>query len=232
MPESRHGFRHIGRVQLNADESPAETLGHEAHRARPEEWVEDELVRGGRGEQTGLDQRLGEGRDVRTPGIGGVDVPNAPSIAFTAVLSPLLHRFVIVTVLLRLREHKKVFVGAGGPVADTLRHGVRFVPNNVAAQEPSVVLQRQRQPPRHPKQVFVFEPWRVVRPHIHRAVGVLLIRRAPAAIPAGVSIADIQPEDPVRLEHALYFGKHDGERLDEPRQRWLQPDLPGNPIIP
>ena len=54
-------------------------------------------------------------------------------------------------------EKKKIFVSPGWPVMYGFRHGIGFMPDNIAAQIPAILLQREGQPPRYAHQVFVFE---------------------------------------------------------------------------
>lgn len=221
----------VSRIQFDADVAPAESLRDEADRARAKKRVEDEIISFGRCENAGFDQRLRKRCNVGAARIGSIDLPNRAAIARPAIVGGLLHCFVIVAVVLRLGEHEEVFVRTGRPIFDALRHDVWLVPHNVAAEEPSVVLQRQREPPRDAQQVFVFESGGIVRTHVHRPVGILFVGSPPSAVSAGVAIADIEPEDTVLLENALHFGKHIGQRLDESGQRRLQSDLSCDAVV-
>ena len=229
--ERRRCLCDVSGVQLDADISSPKTVRDQPHRARAEEGIEHEVARGSGGEDARLHQSLRKRRDMRTAGIGGIDVPHRPAIASPAILRRLLHRLVVIMVLLGLGEHEEVFVCPSGAVLDTFGHDIGLVPHDVAAQIPAILLQRQRQPPRDAHQILVFEPGRIVGPHVHRAIGILFIRCAPAAISTGVAVADVQPQNAVRLEHAFHLRKNVRERLDEARERRLQTDLSRDAVI-
>jgi len=80
-----------------------------------------------------------------------VDAPHAAAIPFSAIVSILHHRFAGIRISLFFSKHEQVFVSARRSIFDTLRHRIRFVPYDIAAQEPSVRLQSKREPPRHPE---------------------------------------------------------------------------------
>lgn len=229
--EQSRGFNDVGGIQFDADIPATEPVRHQPDRARTEKGIEDKFTRCGRCEDARLDQRLGEGGDVRAARIGGVDVPHGSAVAGPSVLGRLLHRLVIVTVVLRLGEHEEVFVGAGRTIFHTLRHDIRLVPYDVAAQKPSIFLKGQSQPPRDADQILVLESGRIVGPHVHGAIRILFVRCAPAAIATSIAVADVQPQDAVALEDALHLGKNIGEILDKFSQRRFQTNLPSNAII-
>lgn len=158
-------------------------------------------------------------------------MPHRPSIARLAIVGGFLHRFVIIAVMLRLGEHEEVFMRAGRTVLNALRHDIWLVPNDVAAEKPPIVLQSQCESPWDSHEVFVFKSRRIVRTHIHRAVRILFVRSPPAAVSAGVSIADIEPENAVLFEHPLHFGKNIRQRLNKSRERWFQSDLSRDAVV-
>lgn len=225
------GFNDISRVQFYADVTPTKSFRHEANRARAEEGIEHELAGVGRGEDTWLDESLREGGNMCAAGIQSVDVPNRSAIARTAIARRLLHCFMVVAIALGLGEHEKIFMRAGRTVFHTLGSHIWFVPYDVAAEKPPVVLQSQRQPPRDAKQILILQSRRIVRAHVHCAVRIFLVRRAPSPIAARVAIANIEPENAVWFEDTIHLGKNIGQGLNEACERWLQADLSGNAIV-
>lgn len=178
-------------VQFDTDIAPTEAAGDEAHSSGPEKGIEDKIVRLGGRKNARLDQRFGKGRDVGTAGIRGIDAPDRSTIPLTAVLGAFLHGFVVVGVLFAFGEHEEVFVRSSGPIFHAFRHRVRLVPDDVAAEEPAVVLQRESEAPRDAEQIFVLETRWIVGAHVHGAVGIFLVGRSPPAVPAGVAVPDV-----------------------------------------
>src|SRR5262245_7269259 len=96
-----------------------------------------------------------------------------------------------VIVFQRLREEKDIFVGSRRSIFHTLWHTVRFLPNNVAPEIPSCLLQGKRYTPRDPNKIFRFKPSGGLGASRHRSDWILLVRRSVAPIAAGVAVADI-----------------------------------------
>jgi hypothetical protein len=83
-------------------------------------------------------------------------VPYGATIPGATILSRLFDGFLVVPITFRLGEHKDVFVCSCGSVFDTLRHYIGLMPDYVASEEPSAVLQGESKPPRYPHQVLIF----------------------------------------------------------------------------
>ncbi len=164
-------------------------------------------------------------------GVRRVDAPHRPPISFAAVFGAFLHGFVIVGVLLAFREHEEIFVRPSGPILHAFRHGVWLVPDDVTAEEPAIVLQGECEPPRDAEQILVFETRRIVRAHIHGAVGIFLVGGSPSAVSARVAVADIQPHDPVLLEDALHLRENCRQSVNETCQSGFEADLPFDSVI-
>src|SRR5437867_6267984 len=99
-------------------------------------------------------------------------------------------------------------MGTRGTVLHALWHGIGLMPDNIAAKKPAVGLERESESPWDAEQVFVFEARRVIGTNGHRAVRIFLVRRPPTAIATGVTIADIQPENPVGFQDPAYLRKN------------------------
>jgi hypothetical protein len=165
-------------------------------------------------------------------GIRGVDAPDRSAIPLAPVLGTFFHGFVVVAVLFALREHEEIFVRASGPILYAFRHRVRLVPDDVAAEEPAIVLQCECESPRDSEQILVFETRRIVGADVHRAVRVFFVGCSPSAVAAGVTISDVQPQDSVGLEHALHVGEDRRQRLDESSQSGFETDLTFDSVVP
>lgn len=229
--QSTNRFGHVGGIQLDADILPAQLPGHQSHSPRPEKRIEHKISGSSRGQHARLHQSRRESRNMRTAVGGGVDAPDGASVAGATIVCQFFSGFMLVAIMRGLGQHEQVFVCSRRPVLDALGHDIGFVPDDVTAQIPAAFLQGQRQPPGNTEQILVLQARRIVRANIHRAVGVLLVRCPPAAIAAGVAISYVQPQYAVRFEHPPNFVENLRERLDEPRQRWLQSDLARDAII-
>ena len=168
---------------------------------------------------------------MRATRAGGVDAPDCTPVPLATVFGMFHHRLLTVGVALSLGEHEKILVSAGRPVFHAFWHGVWLVPDDVATEKPTALLKREGESPWNAEKILVFQTRRVVRPHVHGTIWILLVRRSPSSIPARIAVSDIQPEDSIRLQHALYLGKNGGQRLDETRQCRFQADLAPDPVI-
>ena len=227
-----HRFSHVVRIQFDADVAPSQSLGHDPDRPGAEERIKHEIARTGRGKHTRLDQCLRKGSDMGTAGITRVDVPNGAPIAGVSILGGFFHCFLIVVIIPGFGQHEEIFMRPGWPILDAFRHDIGFVPHDVTAQKPAVVLQGEGKPPRDAEQILVLETGRIVRTHVHRAIRILLVGRSPAPIAAGVAVANIEPENAVRSEDPFHFGEYIGQSLDEARESRLESDLSCNTVVP
>ena len=121
---------------------------------------------------------------------------------------------------------------AGRAVLDALRHRVRFVPDDVAAQVPSVLLEAQSEAPGNPEEVLGLEAFGRVGADIHGSRSVLLVRGAPPPVPARIAVPDIEPERAVILQHAPDLRKDRHQAVQVLRERLLQADLAGRIVVP
>ena len=165
-------------------------------------------------------------------GIGRVDMPDRSPVAHLPARSQFAHRIGIITIILTFGEHEQILMGSCRAVFHAFRHGIRFVPDNIASQIPTGILKSECQPPGDSHQIFIFESGRIVRAGGHRTVRVFFVRGSPSAVSACVSVANVEPENSIRFKNTLHFRKNSGQCLQEPRQSWLQSDLPDNPVIP
>ena len=90
------------------------------------------------------------------------DVAARAHLLYFACAAPRLfvrlpYRIGIVEIARRLRQQKHRFMRLRGPVAHALGHGVRFRPDDLAAQPPTIALQREREAPGHAAEVFGLE---------------------------------------------------------------------------
>ena len=103
----------------------------------------------------------------------------------------LLDGFVVKPIFFRLRQQENILMSLGASVADTLRHRIRFVPDDVLPEIPTISAKGEGQHPRNADQVFGFEPFRrapgllVATTVVVRALGpdTALIVTAPAVCP-------------------------------------------------
>lgn len=225
------GFFDILGIQFDAHITASQGLAGDTDRPASEERVEHEVIRPGGSQQAGRDQVGGEGSDVVGLGRAGVDAPDGAAIPTFTVLRILHHGCRIVGILLLFGEHEEILVSPCGPVLDALRHDVGFVPDDVAAEKPTVILKRERQPPRHAQQILVLEPGWIVWADVHGAVRILLVGRAPSPVPARVAVTDVEPEHTVRLEHPPDLGEDRRERVHVAGQGGFQPNLPRDAVI-
>ena len=93
-----------------------------------------------------------------TAGIACVDVPNGAPIAGVSILGGFLDGFLIVVIAPGFGQHEEIFMRTGWAILDAFRHDIGFVPHDVTAEKPAVVLQRESQPPRDAKQISIPEP--------------------------------------------------------------------------
>ncbi len=231
LAEGAGGLGDIGRIQFDPDISATEPARDEAHRARSEKGIEHKVIRSRGGENTRLNQCLGKRCNVGTARIRGIDVPNRAPVSFAAILGAFFYRFMVIGILLAFGQHEEIFVRASRPIFHTLRHCVWLMPDDVAAEEPTIVLQRESEAPRDAKQVFVLETGWIVRAHIHRAIWIFLVGSSPSAVTAGVAISDIQPQDAVRFNDPSCLCENRGKRLNESCQGRLKANLTFNSVI-
>jgi hypothetical protein len=133
----------------------------------------------------------------------GVHIPDRAAIAQFATSGRFPHGLPVVEILFRLGEHEQVLMRAGGTILDALRHGVRFVPHDVATQIPAIVLQGEGKSPRYANQILGLQALRCVGADIHGPCRIFLVGCPPATVAAGVTIADVEPERAVGCEDAL-----------------------------
>ncbi len=137
----------VGRIEFDPDVATSKSLGDAPDGAGAKKWVEDKVIRLGGGKDARFHKSLGKCCNMRTAGIAGVDIPNGPTISGTAILRQFFNRFLIVMVMLGFCEHEQIFMRPGGPIFHALGHDVGFVPNDVAAKKPAIILQRQCESP-------------------------------------------------------------------------------------
>ena len=112
-------------------------------------------------------------------------------------------RIRIVVVLLGLRQEEHVLVVGRGPRLDGGGHGVRLVPDDVAAENPAVVHQGQSHPPGHAQ-----------------------------LLPVAVLVADDDPQRTGVAEHAAAFGQDPHQPLDILGGSRLVPQLDRRRVVP
>src|SRR6266536_2487675 len=105
------------------------------------------------------------------------------------------------------------------------------MPYNVAAEIPSVGLQRERETPGHAQQIFILHPRWIVWTHGHGAIGILLVRRAPPAVSAGEAVANIQPQNAVRFENSAHLGKNARQLVNVSGESWFETDLTVDAVV-
>lgn len=122
-----------------------------------------------------------------------------------------------------LRDEQEDHLVAGGEtVLDGSGRGVGLVPDDRRAQEPPVVLHRQRRPPRHTEQILVQH----IRTRPVTRLPELAGRNAPVAIGiGGVAVTKVDPHRGPRSKHPPGRGEQRTKILDVIVRTRLQPNL-------
>ena len=121
------------------------------------------------------------------------------------------NRAAVKVIPLCLGKLEHMLIATAAAVNHALRHGVAFLPDDVAAQIPAVLTERQRQPPRDAQHVL----------DLCALTGVL-----------AVGIGNVQPEGAVLAEHPVDLAEYLHQPPDIRLRGSLAPDLPLHPVVP
>jgi len=100
-------------------------------------------------------------------------------------------------------------------VGDTLRHRVRFRPDDVTPQIPAVRLYRQGEPPRDAAEVFLFEVYRDTGSPALVSICAPVIVSVIAAISGRIRIAEVNPGATIIPQHPPALTHHGAQLADE-----------------
>ncbi len=117
------------------------------------------------------------------------------------------------------------------PILDALWHRIGLVPDDIASQIPTVLLESKGQAPRNAQKILRFQAFRRIRSDIHCPCGILLVRRPPPAVSTGITIPDVQPENTVFFQYSFDFIENSNQPIDELGQCRFQSYLSFNVVI-
>src|SRR5690606_29384356 len=114
-----------------------------------------------------------------------------------------------------LGEQEDILMAFGAAVPYAFRDGVRFGPDDVLTQVPPVCLQGKCDPPGHTDKVLLLKSRHGRSPAIFFAytpANILVLERsaASASSTGGIRVPQIQPQNPVILQHAPYLTEQIG----------------------
>ena len=220
-------------LQFNTREKSVMHLANLAYGAGAEERVKHQIAWFSSGKDHGFNQSGRESSEVCLREGLGINTPDGPPV--TGVAGPdmggFTDRIAVIEIVFILRQQKDIFVGAGGPVLYRLGLAVRFVPDDIGAEKPTVGLQGECQLPGNADEVLRLETGGRGRAVAHASGRVLFVRVPPGAIAAGIGIADVEPQRAVIPENSADFAEDGRDIFDVPVQFHLCADLVGNAVV-
>jgi hypothetical protein len=141
------------------------------------------------------------------------------------------YRQMIVIILFIFTEHEYIFMATGTSVLYTLRHPIRFIPNNILPEIPSRLPDRQGHHPWNAQQILpldtVMQTWR-------RSIflTVPLTASLTTASRRGVGVTQNKPHGSVARNYPLQFVKQSHQMADVRLRRVFLSPLTSTAIIP
>jgi len=151
---------HLGVFRIEFAEHGVSTVGdgHSACSPRTAERVENRPTLGTPCQYARLNQVGRKCGEVSTLERFCRHSPDTAPITALTVDGILKYGLAVEIILLGFGQKEDILMSLGAAVAHTLGHRVRFVPDDVLSQIPTVSLQCERHLPRYSDKVLVFQP--------------------------------------------------------------------------
>ena len=124
-----------------------------------------------------------------------IDIPYRPAISSVGIE----YRLTVIEIVLLLGEHKQIFMTAGRAILDAFRHGVWLVPNDVSRKNHPSSCRKMQAATEFRANPLASAPQECRVSHSLLGT-ILFVRSSPPSVSAGVTVADVQPEDPIRFQ--------------------------------